>query len=308
MKLFKGRNLPFAMNIENIRVFDNQENDEFSDMGDVKISYNLNCILVSRCNQSRIDIFDLQTKAFKYFLLTPTSTPRFMCIEENYENDTSLIFDCQESVFKCNLKLCIEGAAAASNLDLVQHGKIWESHYCAWPQGIAIFRSSVFVCDILRNRVVELNISNGQFISEFTVDRAFSIAFASIPSYSALYCTDETKKYMIVTKIEKASSIQIFSQCKDDQGVCSWTSVKRLEMDSVKNPSGIVCDNKHIIVSECDYRKIQAFSLETFEFICSFDLGDIHTNSYPHGICLNESTGELFVCGADCGFDYCEVF
>ncbi|KAG2372730.1 hypothetical protein C9374_013182 [Naegleria lovaniensis] len=302
MRNFKIRNLPFAMKSEMIRGFflDPKEQEHGitpCDIGDVVISYNLNCILVSRCNSARIVVFDLATKEFQCFLNAPRSSPRYMCIEEdNQGHDTLIIFACDQCVFKYDLQRCLE------NVNKVEWRKIWESDHCGWPQGIAIPRSkksSVYVCDILSDQVVELNASNGQLLSKFRVDRAFSITFA-YPS-----CRDQNKEYMVVTTVENNSSVQIFTQCKDDQGHCSWQSVKRIgnigsDLGLFKNPCGVVCDNKHIIVSDCDNVRIQVFSLDNFEFIDSYEVVD---KGYPYGVCLDGSSGELFVCGAESAFD-----
>ncbi|KAG2378174.1 hypothetical protein C9374_008317 [Naegleria lovaniensis] len=304
--------------------------DNRTDPSDVKISYNLQCILVSDYEQASIVCYDLKTREELKTIYISTRQVRHLCIEEN-EIDDALIFASSTLILKYDLRRLLALPEKRVQLKIqTQPFYLWKSEACKWAQGIAIpyhskasSTKTVYVCDIACNTIVQLNLQNGELISKIPIDRPFGLAF------SQPWTNFTAAEYMIVTQVEPKHTITIFQREQDVEGGDKWNHFKTLGKlgslnDELRNPCGVVCDHNNgtIIVADCDNARVQIVSLQNFEWIARFGKPmstspsdhyismeplspetSFHFTYYPYGLCLNELTGELFVCESENKFE-----
>ncbi|KAF0972055.1 hypothetical protein FDP41_009751 [Naegleria fowleri] len=296
------RNKSFSMDPKDVflfspdllkNIYHSVYNEEYyvSDLYDVKISYNLKCILVSDFNHYCIEVFDLETKEYKFKIKAPDQYMRFMCVEENYDmrHNDALIFGCSSYVYKYDLKTLLTVRDEANY--------IWKNEDCSWAQGIAISysRRQVFVSDAgSRSKVIcILNLQTGQSIQKFSIEEPLGVAFSPNEEYLIVSCAD--------------TSIYLFREDKtpNEAGVVHWTKCKTLvEKETGENGYNfelltVDTNNRTFVLCDSEKRCLKIFSLVTFEQIAT--IGSESTPSFrfkyiPFGLCVNELTGELLVC------------
>ncbi|KAG2383493.1 hypothetical protein C9374_004164 [Naegleria lovaniensis] len=229
MRNHNRRNNPFSMNPKDVFVFSPNLIKDISkiihmkesyapDLFDVKISYNSKCILLSDFNNSCIEVFDLETKQYKFRISPlPNRYTRFMCIEENYDgqNNDALLLCCSTSVFKYDLKQFLSKQDDSPLCD-----PIWINEDCLWAQGIVISysRKQVFICDADSNKdeIVVLKLQTGQLIQKFKAEKPFGIAFSPM------------EDHLIVSSAGSKTPLTIFQESGKTNDISDWTIFKTI--------------------------------------------------------------------------------
>ncbi|KAF0980000.1 hypothetical protein FDP41_001153 [Naegleria fowleri] len=279
---------PFSMNFELAHVFSHTTKDHTIDTPcDVKISYIHGYILTTADD---IHVFDLYTKKFITTFSIPDCELLYMSIEENFDgnNNDALFFDCygHNCVFKYDLKRLIGKAIKKESHSC---DFIWKSETIKQPRGMALWKDCLhfeenllFVCDEQDNgSILILKSSTGQTIQTITsLDSPYGLTF------------DDIGKELFVSML---TSIEVFRKDNKNQ---SWVFDRLLhpETDEVYS-QGLIYDKVSRTLISCDdeTNRIQIFQPKNGSIIKEFN-GDIF---FPDSLCLNEMTGELYVCQDD---------
>ncbi|KAG2379102.1 hypothetical protein C9374_007740 [Naegleria lovaniensis] len=238
---------------------------------DVKISYKLAMIIVSDFANDRIVFFNLFS--FQYWFSMPLNRPSKMDLDDN---DDLIIVSNSSQLFK---------------IDLRNRKEIWKIERVGLSIcGIAIEKHSnrIFLCDIsFTNPCIQIREQDGTFLSNFELPSAllyhpFSIAFDPICNNAYISCYYQ--HVIIMRSMDKVHDVkEIIGGYGED-------------IESLRQPRGILLDGKQLIVCDSCNCCIKLFSLDG-HIIKSFGSKGIGLDQfrYPAAVCLNELNGELLV-------------
>ncbi|KAG2389370.1 hypothetical protein C9374_013930 [Naegleria lovaniensis] len=251
---------------------------------DVKISYTHGLILIS---SGDIHVFDLYTKKFITTFSIPDCELLYMNIEENFDgnNNDALFFDCygHNCVFKYDLKRLVDQTINKESCDF-----IWKSEKLEEPRGMALWKDRLcfeenllFVCNEKHTdgSILILRSSTGQTVRTITnLESPYGLTFT------------ENGNELFVSML---SSIEIFR--KDDKN--QWTFERLLVENDDIYSQGLTYDkvSKTLISCNDEFNEIQIFQPTDGTIIKEFG----ENVFLPDSLCLNEETGELFVCQDD---------
>ncbi|KAG2373810.1 hypothetical protein C9374_011695 [Naegleria lovaniensis] len=257
----------------------------------VCISHSFQIILVSDYRHSRVEVFDLISKNWKFGVdLWPDGFPTQMCVQENDEQyNQALIIACNSCIYKYDLKRFLSccDIVSSQQTNALVNACIWENRDCDWVQGMAISytEKQLYACDFIRGDLVLLDLQTGMFIRKIPMTDAFAVAFA------------ENDQLLIVVKAGSCC-VEIFRK----ENNLEWKLIKTIGgmgKEKFKFPSSVIADrfSRIIIVADRDNKRIQIFSLDSFEFVTSMGDGreELEFEYFPYSIGLNELNGELIV-------------
>ncbi|KAF0976729.1 hypothetical protein FDP41_004024 [Naegleria fowleri] len=200
------------------RPSDANNNLSVNDPTDIQISYQLNIILITDYDSSKIEVFDLETKEHKASIsFLPKEHPRHLCIEENYdgENNDAMILCCAyDNIFKYDLKQFLSNAQSSQDIQY-----IWKNSDCRWAQGLTISYTTrqLYVCDHGAQHVMVLNLRTGEYVYKFPVKQPFGLTFV------------ENEQYLLVSQVS-IHKVEIFKKETFDEikNTTEWNSIKTI--------------------------------------------------------------------------------
>ncbi|KAF0984778.1 hypothetical protein FDP41_000677 [Naegleria fowleri] len=296
------RKLDFVSNLTESTV----SNDSLSNPYDVKLSYACNCILISDYFNSRIQIYELETKQFKTTIKT-ISRPHCLCIETNYNSHFSdaLLVGCSDhSVYKYDLKSLVD---ASVNKRPHHDSLIWkQSEQLEYPAGMLVTYQYlrnlsptspvtsrqqqdtlriVYVCDYTKNCIHLIRLQDGEIICRFGLNDGIVL--------QGPWGIDMNEHGEIIVGETGFNRIQFL---KPD-GMGSYVSLKSFGQTGNGNGQfnflrGVVYDRACKQILACDFsgRRIQIFD-RNGEYLTSY----YDRVQGPYNCCIHELTREVFV-------------
>ncbi|KAG2373324.1 hypothetical protein C9374_012190 [Naegleria lovaniensis] len=292
---------PFSMKFEYV---ESLRSIGFIQPVDIKISYVYSYIIASEGFSREILFFDLKSKRLhtKLFLFS-----KYLCVEENNE-ESVLLFGCEQTndVFKFDLQ---KVATTNQNSSVDHNDFVWKSNCTEMPGSIQVLKTQVFVASYEKKYIDILELSTGTLIQRCHLEYTPRfIQFIPLRLYE--------HPYLIIIEHKILPRISLFQYCTSEQ---KWKRERSLgtfgSLDTGEffSPTRVLYDRayKHLIVSCKAVEGLCILSLDgkvckitcelglTFKIVKSFEQGLCPSRERfetPDGICLNEWTGELFVC------------
>ncbi|KAG2386342.1 hypothetical protein C9374_002788 [Naegleria lovaniensis] len=297
----------FSLNFESVGslgVYERQDcsNDCFSHPWDVRFSRKYNCIVISDYGNHRIQVFCANSKEYKTTLKFSTTiySPASLYIEHDYDGyDREALFveyeiDEARYISKYDLESFL-----INSMEQVETHELWKSTKCSCPAGIAVWKKTrsihdriVFVCDYDESVIYLFKSSTGEFISALTSDSP--LFYIKHP----LGIDISMEGLVFISQGLSQNNILILRYSYENG---KWITLNKISNvnDLFSVPRGLVFDNvsKRLLVSICESNTIQVFT-EDGAFCQMFGYNKKDKNGFlnPDGICVNELTGELYVC------------
>ncbi|KAF0976398.1 hypothetical protein FDP41_004297 [Naegleria fowleri] len=258
----------------------------------IKISYHHQCLIVSVYNNQNTILVDLENSCRKVKKILPIQTNAIE-LEMNYNglNQDALLCFRRGCVTKFDMhQLLTERFKKIKPL--------WISEKCSSSASMAIVGREVLVTGD-RAKVYVLSLTNGQLLQTIslpdTISRVTGIDF--LPRNEVVMGEGHPFDRLILCRKEPNEGHE-----------AQWRFIKMLvdehegprEDNDLAYPYQLVIDkaNKNIIVSSCYSHQLRIFN-SNGQKIRSYGSSDQF--SFPEGMCLNEHTGELYVCDTDHG-------
>ncbi|KAG2387056.1 hypothetical protein C9374_002091 [Naegleria lovaniensis] len=302
-KLTSKKRKAFSLNFEHVGtmgVFEQfgNSNELFDYPFDVKISYLLECIVVSDTYNHRIQCFHLETRKYLATLKTLAAEPTNLCIEEDCvigEERVAVFLGCNENsrVYKYNLCKVLASQTKSAQ-DTYDSCGIWTSSAQFFhPRGMALWQNDanehlLFVCDYLNDSIKVLLSSTGeqvQCINNFTAP--WNIAFSTFGE-------------LIVSEMSQQSKITMLKRNDEEWHVFLEFGHSTTENTNFQFPCNLWYDrvSDRIIIGDGDNFRIQIFTRSGFlvKSICGKDFQTEQSFEQMVGLCVNELSGELILC------------
>ena len=225
---------------------------------DIKLSHRLGLIVVSDWIGGKINFFDMDTKALRAILRTP-SLPFCLGIDSN--DCDAIVFSCEDGFVYKYRRNWLE------KFEFVQDWKSDPLHPFSCPQHVVCDGSLIYVADPEQNVVKVLNARTGFFVKMY-----------NIPSPK---CMQMNEKGQLVV-LSGDSTIQIIS-------VLDGKVITMIE--NLKSIDGFVLDtaNHNIIVCVMDEYCVKIVDYNGTILKQSDDMFP------PEALCLNQKNGELYI-------------
>ncbi|KAF0977299.1 hypothetical protein FDP41_003952 [Naegleria fowleri] len=212
----------------------------------VRISYSCQCILVSDLCGERIHVFDYFNKKLKASILVG-SRPRYICIEENYDEKRSdaLLFNCNNGtiVYKYNLEKLLE--QAMKNMNERCSNFLWKStHPLETAKEMVTNFGKVFICNHSRDCVDILNSKNGEFLESISLNGHLSKPIGiDLTTFGDVVVSEETNRIQILRfNIDDDEWLQVHA----------YGSKGYQDGNHFNRPSGMIFDKTSNRILVCD--------------------------------------------------------
>lgn len=276
---------------------------------DVKISHTHQVIIVSDYSNMKLYFFRYTDKTF--IGSVNVDHPMYLCIEEKYNGwNDALIFDANSNlgtVFKFDLYKMLQ-TIFNSELSFSRNDFIWKNGDARDARGMAMMRDLhastigdhqlLFVSDFTSNDIFLINSKTGVTIQKF------QDLMIECP-YAIDVCSEN--RMVIISEYTSPSSIYMMKlEHTFHQGATQSSPNYTLKLikkfdkkgdDEIHDScQGLVFDNvtQHIYCTDTECR-IQVFNLQG-QCIKSLDTRMDETSDNPDGLCLDDKTGELYLC------------
>ena len=279
----------FSLNFTPVHTFGNgkiKEKDNFVHPLDVKISHQFHCVIIT--DRDRIQVFDLHSRKFKKSIQFQNYRINYLNIEKINQKEYLYVTSMSPSVlFKFDIEQLL-----LSNNEPIENLCIWKVENLNHPSTVEILYrdyhdNQILVSDMSIGRIQVLDSITGMKVQEILASTPYGIA--SLNSNSFLVgdaCNDNIHIYERNEnqEFQKSSSFDFSDKSRPSTGIIGFDS------------GGLLFDpiEKNILIVNIRKSQICAFKQENRSLIKTFKSG-----MFSYGMCLDQYTGELYVCNND---------